>query len=138
VIEKTALENKRLNDLMTTFESGEGERQEGEAASNEQVGEAISGLVDWSQSMMDAVATLQWQFIGNEKLANGAVRPLYEMQNPNNTITELFRQYHDFAVPGLTMLYQNHFSSHGGSGSGDGDDGMSSGKTDRASPDVGK
>jgi hypothetical protein len=112
VMEKTARENKRLNDLMSTFDSTT-EEPKGGAPSREQVGETISGLVEWSQAMMEAVAALQWQFIGNEKLANGAVRPLYEMQNPNNTITELFSRYHDFAVPGLTLLYHNHFS-HGG------------------------
>ena len=118
VLEKTALENKRLNDLMSNFDKNE--EQRGAAASREQVGEAITGLVEWSQAMMDAVASLQWQLIGNEKLADGGVRPLYEMQNPNNTITSLFNRYHDFAVPGLTMLYHSHFSQGEGTSSSSG------------------
>lgn len=111
-LEKLAVENKRLNDLMSNFKTDE--KPNASAPSAEQVGKTIEGLVEWSQSMMDALASMQWQLIGNEKLANGAVRPLYEMQNPNNTITELFGRYHDFAVPSLTLLYQNHFSQSGG------------------------
>lgn len=147
VLEKTAMENKRLNDLMSNFDKDEEGSGAGAGAappaSREQVGEAISGLVEWSQAMMDAVASLQWQFIGNEKLANGGVRPLYEMQNPNNTITTLFNRYHDFAVPGLTMLYHNHFShgGDGGSGSGSGSGGAQEDpvkKESKGNQDVGK
>mmetsp|Transcript_12387 Transcript_12387/g.20138 ORF Transcript_12387/g.20138 Transcript_12387/m.20138 type:complete len:755 (-) Transcript_12387:307-2571(-) len=120
VIEKTALENKRLNDLMTNFNKEDKPR---DAPSREQVGKTIQGLVEWSQSMMDALASLQWQYIGNEKLPNGAVQPLYEMRNPNNTITELFNAYQDFAVPSLTLLYHDHHSNGGSGGVSDEDGG---------------
>ena len=110
VIEKTAKENQRLNELMTNFDKEE--LRQGDAPSKEQVGEAIGSLIEWSQSVMDALHSTQWKPIGQERLANGGVHPLYEMQNPNNTITDMFRRYHDVAVPSLTMIYHNHFS-HG-------------------------
>jgi hypothetical protein len=68
---------------------------------------SVGNLVLWAKSVMKGMDEIQWKQVGYSVSADGApdvTKPLFNISNPHETITNIVQEYAEFIQPSLQFL----------------------------------
>ena len=71
---------------------------------------AMRGVIEWTEEVLNGLHQLKWNHIGYEQLQDGTYdrfHPLYQMQNPNDTINKIMSMYESQTRENMRVLIQS-------------------------------